>query len=379
MQENRLRQLKRLGQSVWVDTLSRQMLRSGALTELIERDGVSGVTSNPSTFAEAVCDSDDYDADIRRLAEEGRTVAEIHEQLLVQDIREAADLLRPTYGATYGQDGFVSLEVSPSLAYDEDGTIETARRLWKEVHRPNLMIKVPGTEEGLGAIRELTADGINVNVTLLFGLQRYQDAAEAYVEGLNRRSQAGKTVSGIASVASFFLSRIDVLADKLFDQMQGHRAVVADAIWGRLGVASAKIAYGISREVFESTTFQRLAAEGASRQKLLWASTGVKREGDPPLKYVEPLIGTATVNTMPLKTLNAYRKSGEPARRIEEDLKGAEEVFHRLAETGVQIREITDQLEREGVRKFQEAQDRVTEHLTHQTELAGSARNRNSH
>jgi transaldolase len=359
MSENPLRQLQNLGQSVWLDALDRELLKSGTLASLIANDGVSGVTSNPTTFSAGICDSDLYDADIHAAAEAGKSAEEIYEALAIRDIREAADLLAPVYTRSGGKDGFVSLEVSPRLAYDAPGTITEAVRLWRDVDRPNLMIKVPATAPGLTAIRELTAMGINVNVTLLFELQRYQDAAEAYVEGLSRRAQDRKPVNAVKSVASFFLSRIDVLLDSRFDQLKPPRTALADSISGKVAIASAKLANVICQKVFASTPFQKLRSEGAEPQRLLWASTGAKREGDSPLKYVEPLIGPHTVNTMPLATLDAYRESGQPASRLGQNLEQAEEVLQKLAEAGIPLATVTQELEREGVRKFASSYNRT--------------------
>jgi transaldolase len=339
------------------------MLVSGELRELIYGDGLSGVTANPAIFEKAIDGSHDYDLAIRALSTEGKRADQIYEAIAVEDVGHAADLLRRTYERTCGRDGFVSLEVSPRLAHDTDGTIAEARRFWAAFDRPNVLIKVPATREGLPAIRQLTGEGINVNITLLFGLPRYREVIDAYVTGLEERLARGYSVTQIQSVASFFLSRIDVLVDPLLEKLMqdgGAKAELAAAIHGVLAVSSAKVAYQIYREVFEQGgRFRAVARRGAHTQRLLWASTGTKNPAYSDVKYVEPLIGPDTVNTMPLETIQAYRDHGQPALTLTEDVALARRVLAQLGETGIDIDQITQQLEDEGVRKFDVALDQL--------------------
>jgi transaldolase len=355
MKENPLIKLEAMGQSIWLDFLSRGMLVSGELVSLIQEDGVSGVTSNPTIFEKAIAQSSDYDDAIRKLARSGLPTAEIYEELVVEDIRMTADLLRPVYDRLEGGDGFVSLEVSPHLAHDSAGTLIEARRLWERVDRPNLFIKVPGTWEGLPAIRQLVREGINVNVTLLFGLPRYRAVAEAYLDGLAERAARGLPLERVASVASFFLSRIDVLIDPLLEKIAaegGDRAPRAAALVGESAIACAKIAREMYREMVGGDRFTTLAARGARPQRLLWASTGTKNPAYSDVKYVEPLIGPDTVNTAPLETIAAYRDHGQPASRLELGTQEAKAVLERLADLGIDLEQVTRQLEDEGVDKF---------------------------
>jgi transaldolase len=355
MRENPLLRLEQLGQSVWIDFLSRAMLVSGELVSLIQEDGVTGVTSNPAIFQKAIAESSDYDAAIVELARQGLSAGEIYESLVVDDIRMTADLLRPVYDRLSGKDGFVSLEVSPHLARDSAGTVAEARRLWGRVDRPNIFIKVPGTREGLGAIRQLIGEGINVNVTLLFGLPRYRAVAEAYLDGLSERAARGLSLDRIFSVASFFLSRIDVLVDPLLAKLaqgEGRSAQMAASLKGETAIASAKIARKIYGEVIAEDRYRTLSARGAHPQRVLWASTGTKDPSYSDVKYIEPLIGGDTVNTMPLETLAAYREHGRPAARLEKGGQEAQQVLDRLAELGIDIDAVTQQLEEEGIEKF---------------------------
>ena len=355
MRENPLLKLTAFGQSIWLDYLSRSLLVSGEMVSLIQEDGVSGVTSNPAIFQKAIAGSADYDQAIAELARRGKGTAEIYEELVVDDIRMTADLLRPLYERLEGRDGYVSLEVSPHLAHDSAGTLLEARRLWGRVDRPNLFIKVPGTWEGLAAIRQLTAEGINVNVTLLFGIPRYRAVAEAYLDGLAERAARGLPLERVNSVASFFLSRIDVLVDPLLDKLaaQGGRSgETAAALRGETAIASAKAAHQLCRELLAGQRFQALAACGARPQRVLWASTGTKDPSYSDVKYVEALIGPDTIDTMPLETLAAYREHGRPALRLEQGGQQAKNALDRLAELGIDLKAVTRQLEDEGVEKF---------------------------
>lgn len=362
MSDNPVRRLHDFGQSPWLDFLSRGLIESGELARLIEEDGIAGVTSNPAIFEKAIVASTDYDDAIAELAAEGKSAQEIYEILTVEDVRSAADILRPMYDRTEGLDGYVSLEVNPHLARDTAGTLEEARRLWGKVDRPNLLIKVPATVEGLPAIEQLISEGINVNVTLLFGLPRYREVAEAYIAGLERRAASGPPVRGIASVASFFLSRIDVAIDPLLEEMiaaGGPKAEKAGRLRGEVAIACAKVAYEIYRELFGGARFAALAERGARRQRLLWASTGTKNPDYPDTKYVEPLIGPDTVNTMPLETIEAYRDHGDPAPRLQEGLEQAHATLALLAEVGIDIDEVTAQLIEEGIEKFNQPYDKL--------------------
>lgn len=363
MTDNPVRRLHDFGQSPWLDFLSRGLLTSGQLARLIEEDGIAGVTSNPAIFEKAILASDDYDDAIARLAREGRSAQEIYEILTVEDVRSAADLMRPMYDETDGLDGYVSLEVNPHLARDTEGTLEEARRLWGKVDRPNLFIKVPATTEGLPAIEQLISEGINVNVTLLFGLPRYREVAEAYISGLERRLADGHPIDRVASVASFFLSRIDVLLDPIFEEKiagGGPEAEKARRLRGEVAIASAKVAYAtIYRELFSSERFRALADRGARVQRLLWASTSTKNPEYPDTKYVEPLIGPDTVNTMPLETIEAYRDHGNPAPRLEEGVEEAQALLALLPEVGVDLDAATARLIEEGIEKFNQPYDKL--------------------
>ncbi len=320
------------------------------------------MTSNPAIFEKAIAGSHDYDAEIKALALQGKTPEQIYETLTVADIQMAADLFRSLYDRQHGGDGFVSLEVSPLLAHDTEGTVSEGRRLWKLVGRPNLLIKVPGTREGLLAITRLIGEGINVNVTLLFGLPRYREVAEAYIAGLETLAAKGGALDRVASVASFFLSRIDAMVDPLLAKKAaegGDAARAASALRGQTAVASAKIAYRMLKDLFAKPGFQALARKGARVQRLLWASTSTKDPAYSDVKYVEPLIGPETINTVPLETLDAYRDHGEPASRVETGVEEAHGVLAGLARLGIDLTQITQSLEEEGVQKFVQAFDRL--------------------
>jgi transaldolase len=365
LKQNPLAILEALGQSIWMDYIRREMITSGELRQLIEADGVSGVTSNPSIFEKAIAKSHDYDAAIQALGQIGKTSDEIYQLLTVDDIQQVADLLRPTYDRD-GRDGFVSLEVTPALAHDTTGTIAEAQRLRALVDRPNAMIKVPATRAGLPAIRQLTAEGINVNITLLFGLPRYREVAEAYIAGLEILAATGQPLDRVASVASFFLSRIDVLIDPMLENIgaaAGPQAAIAARLRGQIAIASAKVAYQIYHELFASTRFKRLASQGARPQRLLWASTSTKNPVYSDVKYVEALIGAETINTVPIETLNAYRDHGRPRPTLDRDISAAYQALRDLGTLGINLDAITQQLEEEGVATFVAAFDRLMEAL----------------
>ena len=366
MKKNPLLKLGSFGQSIWLDFLQRGMLASGELQRLIDEDGLRGVTSNPSIFEKAIDGSQDYDDAIRAIALEGRSAREIYQALTVEDVQHAADLLHPVYANTGGRDGFVSLEVSPHLAYHTSSSIARARELWDRLDRPNVMIKVPATREGLPVIRQLISEGINVNVTLLFGLLRYREVVDAYLRGMMARAARGQSLEKVASVASFFLSRIDVLVDPILEPLMrtgGPNAQIATDIHGQVAIASAKVAYQIYDEIFSGERFRQLAAQGAAPQRLLWASTSTKNPEYSDVKYVEALIGSETVNTLPLETLNAYHDHGDPAPHLEEDGEEALQVLHHLAALNIDLGKATQQLEDEGVQKFIDSFDRLMDTL----------------
>jgi transaldolase len=368
MKNNPLINLEKLGQSIWTDFISRRMIEGGGLQNFIANDGVTGVTSNPSIFEKAIANSHDYDSAIKELAKQGKTAEEIYEILTVEDIQRTADVLRSTYTLLDGKDGYVSLEVSPKLAHNTDGTIDEARRLWNKVHRPNVMIKVPGTEAGLPAIRQLIEDGMNVNITLLFGLPRYRQVVESYMSGLESRARRGEQLKDIASVASFFISRIDVLVDPLLEEQAGKaESDSAKPAVGQTAIASAKIAYRMYGELFTDKRFRTLADRGAKTQRLLWASTSTKNPKYSDIKYVEPLIGPETINTVPLETLEAYRDHGNPQLTLTNKLPEADVSLERLKQSGIDLEAVTRQLEKEGVEKFVKAYDLLMDAIRRKT------------
>ena len=367
MYNNPLKELATLGQSIWLDYIRRDLIASGGLRRLIEKDGLRGMTSNPSLFEKAIVESHDYDEAIRTMALKGMVAREIYEALSQRDVQSAADEFRPLYDMSNGKDGYVSLEVNPHLAHDTHGTMQEARRLWGALSRPNVFIKVPGTAEGLPVIQQLISEGINVNVTLLFGLPRYRQVAEAFITGIEARAAQGKPVKQVASVASFFVSRIDATVDPLLQPLittGGKEAEIAKEAQGQVAVASAKMAYQLYKEIFDSDRFRVLATQGARVQRLLWASTGTKNPAYSDIKYVEALIGPDTVNTAPMETIEAYRDHGEPKARLEKDVAQAVRVMKRLPELGISIDRVTQQLEDEGVDKFNAPFDKLMAALT---------------
>lgn len=356
MKENPLVKLHSFGQSIWQDFIRRDMLApGGTLQQLIDRDCIMGVTSNPAIFEKAIDESPAYDDSIRQMAKGGKSVQEIYETLTVEDVGRGADIFKGVYQKTERVDGYVSLEVSPKLAHDTQGTLVEARRLWGKLNRPNVLIKVPATKEGLPAIQTLIGEGINVNVTLLFGLPRYREVHEAYIAGVEKLHASGGDIGKIASVASFFLSRIDTLLDPKFEAMAragGPKADVAKNLPGKVAIASAKLAYQIYKKEIAGDRWKRLAAKGAHPQRLLWASTSTKNPKYSDVMYVEALIGKDTVNTAPPETIDAYRDHGNPAARLEEGVPESERDLKQLAELGISIDGTTQQLEDEGVAKF---------------------------
>jgi transaldolase len=362
MKKSPLVGLEALGQSIWMDYIGRCLIESGELKRLISEDGVSGITSNPSIFEKAIGESRDYEQPLGVLLLKGRSAEEIYQQLTVEDIQSAADLLRPTYDRTDGRDGFVSLEVSPRLAHDTNGTVAEARLLWSLVQRPNAMIKVPATAEGIPAIRQLVGEGLNINITLLFGIDRYEQVVDAYLGGLQDLSDRGKPLKRVASVASFFLSRVDVLVDPMLEEISKaatpHSAAAA-SLQGEVAIGLAKVAFQVYKEKFAGEPFKTLARNGAGTQRLLWASTSTKNPNYPDTKYVESLIGPETINTLPIETLNAYRDHGHPEPRLEQGVDAAQRELSQLSELGIDPGMIARRLEDEGVQKFTAAYDKV--------------------
>jgi transaldolase len=362
MGNNPIKALNALGQSVWLDYISRSLLSSGELEGMIERDGLMGMTSNPTIFERAMAHSEDYDDDIRALIPDTKDPLEIYERLSQQDVRRAADIFMPVYQRTNGADGYVSLEVNPHLAYDAQATIDEALRFVNALGRPNIMIKVPATTQGIDAIQALTAQGVSVNATLIFGLSRYDQVAKAYIAGLAARRAAGLDIGRVHSVASFFISRIDASVDEALADIGGDQA---RALLGRIAVANAKAAHRRHGELFSNKEFSALAQQGGNPQRLLWASTSTKNPAYSDVKYVEELIGAGTVNTIPGETLDRYRDHGNPALRLEEDMAQAHDDLQRLAALGVDIEDIAQFLEDDGVAKFQKSFDDLIAALGH--------------
>ncbi len=354
---NPLIQLAGHGQSFWLDNISRDLIASGRLQRLIGEDGLKGITSNPAIFEKAIAGSTDYDADILRMAAQDRNAVEIYEALAISDIRDAADQLAAVYESTDGADGYVSLEVSPELADDTDGTVAEARRLWAAVERRNVMIKVPATSAGIPAIRQLIGGGMNVNVTLLFSRDVYEKVAEAYIGGLEDRRAAGGCISEIASVASFFISRIDTLADTLLAERaaqsadRAERARFLDLV-GKTAIANGKTTYQRYKTLYATPRWNALARQGARTQRLLWASTSTKNPDYRDVLYVEELIGKDTVNTLPDETLRAFRDHGRLSDTLEADIGEARSVMENVEKAGISMDRVAEQLVEEGVKKF---------------------------
>ncbi len=361
---NPLKNLTKFGQSVWLDYIRRDLFSSGELKRLIDEDGLRGMTSNPAIFEKAIADSREYDDLLKPMAAKGASAMARYEALAIRDIQDAADLLKPVFVTTKGRDGYVSLEVSPYIARDTQATLEEARRLWKTVARPNVMIKVPGTVEGLPAFQQLTGEGININVTLLFSQQMYEQIAEAYVAGLEQLAAKGGDVSKIASVASFFISRIDSSIDKV---VEGRVKASKDpqeqeqlkSIQGKVAIANGKLAYQSYLRIFGTERWKKLAAKGAQTQRVLWASTSTKNPAYSDVMYVEELIGPDTVNTIPPATLDAYRDHGRPRVTLTENIQDARKTMDRVAQLGISMKEVTDRLTDDGVKLFADAFDKL--------------------
>jgi transaldolase len=347
-----IEQLSLLGQSIWYDNIERGMLNNGEFAGMITRGEIRGVTSNPSIFNNAIANSGDYDDELKSLAQRGLSQQEIYEHLAVQDIQAACDLFLPLYGKSDCGDGFVSLEVSPFLAYDSEGTYNEAMRLWSWVKRPNLMIKIPATKAGLIAIERSIASGININVTLIFSVERYKEVMNAYIAGLEHRIEAGNQITQIASVASFFVSRIDSYVDAKLNEMDTSQAL---SLRGKIAVANAKIAYAVHKEVFSKKSWIELERHNGRIQRPLWASTSTKNPSYPDTKYVDELIGPNTVNTVPPATLAAFQDHGTASLTLTSNMDDAQAAMKQLAELGISIEEVTSELEAQGVKSFSDA------------------------
>jgi len=376
---NPLLELQRFGQSIWLDHIDRRFVRNGELAALVENDGLRGVTSNPSIFEKAIGAGGDYDEAISALlAERDLSAMELYERLAIQDIQDACDVLRPVYDATRRRDGYVSLEVSPYLALKTDETVAEARSLWSRVQRDNLMVKVPGTEAGAAAMRQLVSEGININVTLLFAREAYEAVADAYLEGVEAFRAGGGDPSRVASVASFFVSRIDTALNAAIDERVAAGdpdAAELKGLRGKVAIANAKLAYKHYQRLVESERWRALAAAGAQSQRLLWASTGAKDPAVRDVVYVEELIGPDTVNTVPPATLDAFRDHGRPRASLTEDMAGAERIMAAVERLGLDLDGVTARLLQEGLRSFEQAADKLLSAVEGKRD-AGSSRAR---
>jgi transaldolase len=372
---NPLLALQTYGQSVWLDYIQRHLITSGELQRLIAEDGLRGMTSNPAIFEKAITGGTDYADVLNSLANQPLNTTALYEWLAIRDIQDAADILHPVYEQTQRGDGYVSLEVSPHLAHDTEGTIQEARRLWQEVGRPNIMIKVPATPAGLPAIERLISEAINVNVTLLFSQAVYEDVAQAYISGMQRLAAQGGDVSGVASVASFFISRIDTAVDaqlttRLKTATTAQERTLLRSLMGKVAIANGKLTYQRYKTIFRGSVWEALAARGAHKQRVLWASTSTKNPRYRDVLYVEELIGPDTVNTMPPATLEAFRDHGRPRASLEEDVDEARDTMEVLESLGISMTTITAQLVDEGVRLFAEPFDKLLEALSYRPQSA---------
>jgi len=361
---NPLVQLRTAGQSPWYDYIQRELITSGDLQAMIDQDGLMGVTSNPSIFEKAIGGSADYDEELQRVAAQVTNVKDIYEALAIRDIQAATDVMSVVYESSKGRDGYVSLEVSPDLAFNTDGTIEEALRLWKTVDRANVMIKVPGTPEGLPAVEHLLSQGLNINITLLFSVKVYEDVAWTYIRGLEKFAVNDGDVSKIASVASFFVSRIDTMIDthldaKLKDETDESKRKTLESLKGQIAIANAKVAYLVYQDIFSGAQFQALQQKGAKVQRLLWASTGTKNPQYPDTYYMDALIGPDTVNTIPAATFNAFRDHGTVKETLTEGVEEAKATMQSLADCGVSMGDVTEMLLKDGARMFGESFDQL--------------------
>jgi transaldolase len=354
---NPLLQLKTYGQSVWYDTVDRAQLDNGLFKRLVDEDGIVGVTSNPTIFQKSISQGDAYDEQITQLVREGKSTSEIYEALVIRDIRTVADMMLPIYERANRQDGFVSLEVSPDLAHDTEATLAEVRRFWKLVDRPNLMVKIPATPEGLPAVRQTLAEGININITLIFSIDDYRKVADAYISALEERNAEGKDISHIASVASFFVSRVDTLVDQLLENKIKAASDSAEqqklkSVEGKAAIANARLVYQDFKGIFHSPRFESLKHSGAYVQRPLWASTSTKNPAYRDVLYAEELIGPDTVDTMPLETIENFRDHGKVRLSVEDNIQQAREELAELEKIGIHYDQVTKQLQDEGVQKF---------------------------
>jgi transaldolase len=375
---NPLRELSTLGQSIWYDNLNRELLVNGRLRKMVEEDGVTGGTSNPSIFEKAIAAGDVYDAHIRELVSRNADVAEMFDALTVADVQQSADVFRPAYDASRGGDGYASLEVSPHLAYDTQATIENAHRLFRALDRPNVMIKIPGTQEGLPAVEQCLADGLNINITLLFSVDNYEQVANAYIAALEKRAERGQPLNAVASVASFFVSRVDTLTD---DRLKARIEAAGSedekaalrALTGRASVANAKIAYEKYKQIFSGSRWEALAEKGARVQRCLWASTSTKNQEYRDVIYVEELIGPDSVNTLPQSTLDAFRDHGRVELTLEQGVDEAHETIRRIEEAGISFKAVTDELQTQGVQLFCDSFDKAVQSIVEKREVLRGA------
>ncbi len=354
---NPLLLLKEQGQSVWYDNIDRAQLASGQFKRMLDEDGVVGVTANPTIFQKSISSGHAYDEQMQQLIREGKNTNEIYEALVIRDIQTVADLLRPIYDSTAGKDGYVSLEVSPDLAHDTEGTLAEVRRFWKIVDRPNLLIKIPATPEGIPAIHQALREGINVNITLIFSIEAYRAVTNAYLEALEDRNGEGKDISHIASVASFFVSRVDTLVDKLLDEKikassDAEEQQRLKGLQGKAATANARLVYQDFKRIFNTPRFESLKHIGAHVQRPLWASTSTKNPAYRDVLYAEELIGPDTVDTMPLETIENFRDHGQVRYSIEDDIEDAHKTMDALEKLGIHYEQFTQQLLDEGVQKF---------------------------
>ncbi len=357
---NPLQELQNLGQSVWYDNVDRAQIQSGQYQHILTDDGIAGVTSNPSIFGKSISTGHAYDEQITQLLNEGKDTSEVYESVVIQDIRTVADMLRPVFERTEGQDGYVSLEVSPDLSHDTEGTLSEARRFWKMVDRQNLMIKIPATPEGIPAIKQAISEGMSINVTLIFSLDSYRAVADAYLSGLEERNGRGEDISKIASVASFFVSRVDTLVDQLLEDKIKATSDTSEqqklkALEGKAAIANARLVYQEFKRIFGSPRFESLKQARANLQRPLWASTSTKNPAYRDVLYAEELIGPNTVDTMPLETVENFRDHGNARVTIENDLQGSKDIFTALEAEGIHYNQVTQQLLDEGVKKFADA------------------------
>src|SRR5213592_1208281 len=364
---NPLVELQNYGQSVWHDNISRGLLDSGKLQRLIDEDGLRGLTSNPTIFEKAINGSSEYDAPLKSLLAQGKEVKEIYEALAIEDIQRASDLFRPIFNETAGQDGFVSLEVSPKLAHKTEETIQEARRLWKRVNRPNVMIKVPATPAGIPAIEQLLGEGININITMMFSMDHYIQVAQAYIRGLEILERSARPLT-VSSVASFFVSRVDTLVDKLLEDRllkttSSSERQEINSLLGKTAIANSRLVYQKFKEIFGRPRFLALKGKGARVQRPLWASTSTKNPNYRDVLYVEELIGPDTVDTMPPATIDAFRDHGKVRPSLEENLEEPKQVFAKLAELGINMDEVTTKLQNDGVKLFADSFDTLMESI----------------